>query len=373
MPTSTGRLVRAGGAVAVLIAAGAPGAAQQLLGSTFRTTPSTASRGGLLGTPGILVARFDRDDYVGWGRTTAVPNRRAIHGVRFDAEDADGATPEGYSVVVYTEDPANPGFPLTAAPLRTIGPFVNPPQPAGRAFFQTTHRFAPPVEVPADRDVFVGVRLDPANGWPLDGHTVQCVLGAPSRWPIHDAPGPAPIQHGSYGLTIQSTGAAAYATTRQLAIDLLCDAPGACCTAITNQQSYAISNSPPGAGGFLSALHPDAARPSRNPARADAPGFVFLDASLPNGTLIVFLADVGAFGQEVPLAASLPGSVGVFCLNPAAVSLGIALSANGQAARTLAIPAWIRPQLGAFPLTQQAIALLPNGTLRASPCGRQVF
>jgi len=147
-------------ATAALVAAQL--AAQQPLGATFGTLPSAASRGALLGAAGTLVARFDHDDYVGWGRTTSTPNRRVIHGVTFTSEDKDGSTQESYSVLVYGEDPLLPGFPATATPLLVVGPFQNPPRTLGPAQFQKTHLFATPLEVPADRDVFVGIQLGAA-------------------------------------------------------------------------------------------------------------------------------------------------------------------------------------------------------------------
>lgn len=360
--------------IACLLALPAAALAQQPLGATFGTQASTASRGALLGAAGTLVARFDHDDLVGWGCTTSAPNRRAVRGVTFAAEDKNGATPESWSLAMFTEDPAQPGYPAIATPLVVAGPFTNPTRPAGVAVFQHTHVFAAPVLVPADRDVFVGVRLGPAPAWPADGLTVHCLLGAPSAWPLYDAPGPAPIQHGSYGLAIDSGGNRYYNSVRQLLVDLLCDAPGGACTAISNQASFAPGAVPPGAGGFLSALHPDAAQPPRNAGRADQPGFVFLDPTLPNGAPVLFAFDIGSFGVETRLDAFVPGSAGVFCLNAATVAtFGIGLCASGQAAITLQLAPAARSLIAGLPLLQQAVALAPGNVLRGSPCARQVF
>jgi hypothetical protein len=348
-------------------------ASQQRLGATYRTTPSVASRGALLGFGGTLVARFDHDDYVGWGRTTATPNRRAVHGVTFQAEDKDGSTAESYRIVVYTEDPTAPGFPDLGNPLLALGPFQNAVRPVGIAQFTLSHVFAAPLEVPADRDVFVGVEVGPVANWPNDGFSVSCTLGAPSTWPLHDDPGPAPIQHGSYGLAIDGAGLRFYNSRRQLSIDLLCDAPGGACTAVTSQATYPIGAVPPGNGGYLSALHVDAVRPSTNPGRADDPGFAFLDPSLANGTLVLFLADFGTFGNELPLRTFVPGSIGVACLKTSSITISLGQIAGGVCTNVMQIGGPVRTVLSGLPLLQQGIALTTANTLRGSPCCRQMF
>lgn len=347
---------------------------QQPLGSTFRTVASTASRGALVGAAGTLVARFDHDDYVGWGRTTATPNRRVVRGVRFASEDKDGATPENYTVNVYTEDLARPGFPLLTAPLLQLGPFTTPNQPAGLARFTVRLVFPNPLEVPADRDVFVGIGIGTAPTWPNDGFAVQCLLGAASNWPIFDAPGSAPIQHGSYGLAVDAAGTSFYNSSRQLLIDLLCDAPGGSCTTRSNQPSFPIGATATGSGGFLSGLHPDVVSPPAHTGRADDPGFTFLDPTLPDGSAVFFATDLGGFGPEVPLANFAAGSVGVFCLkSPTTVSLGLRLLSGGEASLVIPVNASVRGVLQGLPLLHQSIALGPNLTLRGSPCGRQLF
>jgi len=203
---------------------------------------------------------------------------------------------------------------------------------------------------------------------------VQCLLGAASMWPLYDPPGNAAIQHGSYGLAIDATGAQFYNSRRQLLVDLLCDAPGGSCTAHSNQASFPIGNGAPGGGGFLSGLHPDVASPPRNAGRADDPGFTFLDPTLSNGSAVFFLSDLGGFGAEVPLTNFVPGSVGVFCLkSPTTSTLGLVLQNGGQASLVIPIGGAVRTVLQGLPLLYQAIALGPNLTLHGSPCGRQIF
>jgi len=345
----------------------------QPLGATFRTEASTASRGGLVSAPGVLAARFDHDDLVGFCRTTRTPNRRAIHGFRFEGEDKNGATPETYSIRVYTEDPARPGFPALP-PLLMLGPFQTTATAPGVQRQTYTHQLLTPLEVPADADLFVGIAVAAAPSWPNDGFAVQCVLGGPSNWPIYDAPGAAPIQHGSYGLAIDAAGQAFYNSTRQLLIDLLCEAPGGAGTALHNQTTYPIGTTMPGSGGFLSGLHPDAVAPPRRPGRLDRPGFAFLDNNLPNGAPVFFLTDFGSFGPETPVQSLVPGSVGVLCLkSPSVITVGVGLMQNGTAAFVLQLGTGVRSVLQGLPLLQQGIALAPNLSIRASPCIRQLF
>jgi hypothetical protein len=349
-------------------------ACQQPLGATFRTQASTASRGGLVTARGTLVARFDLDDCVGWGRTTSTPNRRVVRGATVQLEDKNGATPETWTLVVYGEDPATPGFPAVAAPLRVAGPFSTGQRPAGLAQWAETVVFAAPLEVPADRDLFVGVLVASAPAWPADGLAVQCVLGAPSQWPVYDQPGTAPIQHGSYGLAVDAAGLRFYNSTRQLLIDLLTDAPGGSCTALGNQSSYPIGSASPGSGGYLSAAHPDASAPARQAGRADVPGFALLDSALPNGSPVFFLLDIGAFAAEQPFAAFVPGSVGVSCLKPPSMLVAtIGLAFGGTASFQVPLSSGQRTWLRGLPLLYQGVAMAPSLTLRATPCLRQVL
>lgn len=320
-----------------------------------------------------MVTRFDHDDVVGFCRTTRTANRRAIHGIRFLGEDKNGATPETYSIHIYTEDAARPGFPAQP-PLLVLGQFQTTAGTAGLSQQRYTHLLPTPLEVPADADLFVGVAVAPAPSWPNDGFAVQCVLGAASNWPVFDAPGAGAIQHGSYGLAIDAAGQAFYNSTRQLLIDLLCEAPGGAATALHNQTTYPIGTVLPGSGGFLSGLHPDAVAPPRRAGRQDRPGFTFLDTTLANGSLVFFLCDFGSFGPETMLNTLVPGSVGVLCLKPASTITGsVGLLQNGSASWVLQFGPAVRTVLQGLPLLHQGVALAPNLSVRASPCARQLL
>lgn len=364
MPRNLPRLL------AVVLAGSLPTVAQQPLGATFGLAPSNASRGGLLGAAGTLCARFDHDDCIGWGLSATAANTRQIRGVTFVSQDQNGATAENYWLVVMTESATSPGMPNLQA-VATFGPYTHPATAPGVAVFTNTHVFPTPVAVPADRDVFIGVRLDPAPLWPNDGHSVQCALGVVSQWPVYDLPGPGTIQHGSYALAIDAAGAVFYRSTRQLLIDLLIDGPGGAATTVTNQSTYPASNAPPGIGGYLSGLHPDVRLPATFPGRLDDVGFVYLDTALPNGMPVFFLADLGNFAGEVRLDALFAGATGSVCLSPSALVLGLGFALGGRCHRAFPLPSALRPSIGGTNLLQQAIGLDPTFAMRASPCLRQ--
>lgn len=368
MPPTIARLVPPLLAAAVACFAAT---AQQPLGATFGLTASNASRGGLLSAAGTLYARFDRDDCTGWGLSSSVANAREIRGVRFVSQDQNGATPEQYWITILTEDPAVPGYPDPTQVLGSFGPFTHAATAPGPATWTNTHVFPTPVLVPANRDVFVGVRVTAAPLWPSDGHSVMCTLGILSQWSIYDRPGAAPIQHGSYALTADASGTLFYRNTRQLLIDLLIDGPGGAATAITNQSTYPSSNTAPGTGGYLSGLHPDARLPSATPGRLDDLGFVYLDPALPTGMPVFFLADIGNLGAEVRLDLLIPGSIGSACLSPNALVIGYGLQFAGQCYHAFPLPTSLRPTIAGTNLLQQGLALDPSFAMRASPCLRQ--
>lgn len=354
----------------------ADASAQQPIGSTYHTGMSVGSRGALLSSPGVLITRIDRDEVRGFGMDPSRPGKHVITGVQATLVDYEGTTPETYSVVLYGENALNPGFPNTQSPLATIGPFTLPASGAGLQTQVVTHLFATPVEAPVGGDLFVGVQLSTAPAWPSDGLAVGTLLAQVTRWPLYDLPGPTPIQHQGYGMFYRpSTQQLGYNTPRKLLIELLTATPGGTSTTITNQASFAASNAAPGTGSFFSGLHPDARSPSRNPGRADDVGYVYLDAAMPNGTAVFFLADFGNFGPEIFLSTLVPNSVGVLCLNGAtAQNIGLSLLNNGEASLTIAIPATLRPSLAGTVLVRQAIALHPTTFgLRGSPCTKQVF
>lgn len=346
--------------------------AQQPVGIRFRCGAPVTSRGNTVQAVERL-HRVEHDELRGIGASTAAPNVMRLRGARFVLQDQDGSTPASYDFVVRLEG-AVPDEPDTGTPFALLsnlpGSFGGP----GPTAVSITLTFATPIDVPFAGDVFVGCALPAAPTWPADG--LSLLLGLGGGLPSGDVPGPAPIARGGYALSLVAgpTPSIDYAPPSQLELELLTDAPGGCVTAITNQLSQPLSNTAPGSASAFSALHPDAALPPRSPGRADDIGRVHLDVGLADGSPVLFFASLGAIGPEVPLSGMLPGSVGVWCLPPGAVALGLSTQANGQASWVTMIPAATRPLLRGLLLVQQSLGFdAATTTLRAGPCGRQAF
>lgn len=374
----------------VLAVAAANASAQQFVGFAFNTSVGATSRGSVGTNAGEIIARIDADDYAGWANDPANPAQRLISAVSFTVQDQDAFnTAELFDLKIYGEDPANPGYPLLSSGVTAVTGIAGPTSTVNTtlivaAFHSVT--FATPVPVPVGQDAFVSFAV-PAAAWSTDGLSFHINLGyAPSAsFLVWDEPG-AQMQplvttgitpDDSYALNYIPTATPAlfYSARRQITVDIATGGAGGCVTAITNQANYTISNAAPGTASFMSGLHPDATNPPYTAGRADDIGYRFNDASLPDNSVVFFLATLGTFGPELSLASIVPGSTGVGCLNPAFVTpLGVGLTATGTSTLTTTIPAGARAMISGFPLLQQAIGYnSTNGTLHAGPCGRQLF
>ena len=69
--------------------------------------------------------------------------------------------------------PTLPGFPDLAAPVHVQTGIAMPTGPAGLHTATLPVLFGQPVQVPAGGDLFVGVQLEAAPGWPNDGLAVR--------------------------------------------------------------------------------------------------------------------------------------------------------------------------------------------------------
>jgi len=359
---------------ALLLTLTASAVGQQPVGFTFHTQSSVASRGTLNTIAGEVMQRFDHDDLRGWG--ALVPGTHTIRGASFVVQDMDASTPSNFDLKFYGEDPARPNFPDVTTTLASVTGIAGPTG-AGTIAVQYTITLLTPLTVPATGDLFMALFLPAAPAWPADGLTPQCTLGAPAgSFTVYDRPGSAAIPQNGYCVVLATaTGTLVSPTTRSELYELLTDAPGGIVTAITNQTSFAVSNTAPGTGSFFSAFHPDASSPPRNAGRADDIGYAYLDPALPDGSLVVFVAEFGGFAAETPLSTLLPGSIGSTHLGTAtATVLGLRLLNSGEAAFVTTIPAAARPLLGGLSLLQQGIGVdALNGTMRGGPTGRQQF
>lgn len=357
------------------IAGLAPAQGTQVAGTLLRSFSFTYSRGGLGLGAGELLQRFDADDLRGFGIEAAFPGVQVVRGIALGVRDFGSSVPNGlFDVTLYSESPTQPGYPDLQAPLGGVTG-----QQSGAPLGLTFVGFPTPVFAPIGRDLFVGVRV-PATTSQIGGVRLTVITSSTggSTFDLAGASLPvSPPEANSYRLYRDlATSTPTYAARGQFHMDLLVSGPSGTPATISNQASYLLSTSPPGASTMLSGLHPDARSPSHNAGRADDVAFVYGDYALPPGSLAVFVAAFADFGPVVPLAQFVPGSVGAACLDQAhAFVLGFAtLQADAMCHVVSPIPAPARPWIAGIAWTQQAIGFdAANGTLRGSQCGRQWF
>jgi hypothetical protein len=360
-----------------LAALAAPALAQATLGITDNTNAMLSSRGSTAVAnfnPVTVFNRIDREKYAGWGYSDANPGFREIHGVHYILQDQDASTAESFSVVIYTEDPARPDYPLVAAPIATIGPLSWGGIGSGIAAYQITTTFGTPILVPAGADVFLGITLHtPFNATLTDGPSIQLTIGVPnSSTGQADLPGgsaPAGLTFGGYYEATSQTLAYSSPLLRQYYIDPILQTGGVALVQHYGDALHPAANTHPGTGCMFSSQYPDSSSPSRNAGRADDIAMSWA-ANVPDGTLVFFLADVSlGFGPEVPLSAYAPGSTGALCLNAGSMTvLGFATTQTGLAYYQIVWGPAVRPYLPGLPLAQQGIALdAANGSFRAGP------
>lgn len=298
----------------------------------------------------------DSRDYRDWMLDPADPTGTSYRftALRFVLQDQLGSTQETFHVVAYHEDPQNPDFPDPTSPWLQTGAITTPasPSPAPAAWIITIT--LPNVPPAAKGDKWLGVRLLPpaAGSWPADGASLWATMdrAVNSTSPIaSDQAGPRidgmPNGQPSCYLPIvqgQPTGPAVYGSgvagsRRQLLLEVLADVAGGVCVTQTNQTSYPSSRAgAPGTplGGttnFFSGLHPDVYDGNLSTLpRADDPGFLVTEATLPNAPVFVIVALGPRPGGSAPLRALFPGALGPntrgnLCIDPAgATFLGLA-------------------------------------------------
>jgi len=378
----------------------------QPCGFNFNVVAGATSRGAMANRAGELMFRFDSSDYVALGRPAAPApgfpgsTQNLIDGVQFILQDQYAVSQEGYNLHIYTESATAPDYPTITAgqpagtsAISTVTGLLSPTSTtASPAAWQVSYTFTTPVAVPNNADAFVSVELQASAAantaatpsfWPNDGLSVQISLGIQpgAGFTVFDLKGAAPVGQTSYGLVHDVTNALfAYGGARQGMMDLLTTEPGrGVATAITNQATYTISNTAPGTASFFSALHPDAATPPFNGGRVDDLGYVYQNASLPAGSLVFYLVDLGfAPGNlYLPLSSFMPGSTGVLCLSPNLQNIGLTVSSGPQTNFTFLIPSAARGLLGASGLSQIAVTAIgydvTTGALAGAPCAAQKF
>ncbi len=356
-----------------------------------------------------LFTRYDSDAYAGYTSSSA-PNVRQVVGVSFVLQDNDLSTQDSFNLVVWSGDPANPNYPDVTSGMVSGGlPFAFPVGSGGGAFFANAN-FATPVTLPATEDVYVGLQFNSAwtiaGGQITDGLSIwECQQQAPTTpqtgqsW---DEPGggavglPMPEDTNFSGYYVAATNPATpptYQTENSMfKIEPVIPGSGGVAGALTNQVTHPESTltsaagfqvQVPGAGTACmhSALFPDAATPSVGAGRADDLVQFFRDDTIPVGSPVFFLIDLGQFNPvEIGLDQFVPGSTGVTCLNFSAANLGfvptaavtVGTATENRAHLVTQFPATARPLLSGVSWVRQAIAIdVTTNTLHATACTRQ--
>lgn len=384
---------------AALAALSLPCLAQDYIGLTYNTSVSATSRGSLGTNAGEVMTRIDGSEFAGWGTNT--PGFRTIGALYYIVQDQDALTPEVFDIKLYPEDVSNPGYPDLAAGVVYATGITGPTTTGTVPVIAATVKITPPttvgvgdsVPIQGGGDVFVSWVLPANAGWAAtDGLSINIILGFnPSTFTVYDTPGlaqggtPAPSTalsnpSNSHGLYRIGAGLAAYSQRRMMLLDVLHSTSGGTALGITNQTTYLGSNNPPPAGfgpapgtaSMMSGSNPDVV--GGNLGRVDDLAMEFYRTGFGTGGLVVFLADFGNFGPELPMAALGVNGTGVLCLNLSSLMvLGISFSVTDEAYLVSLIPAGARSSLAGLPIVQQAGGLDAAGGVHASPCRRQVL
>ncbi|MBK8101234.1 MAG: hypothetical protein IPK26_29485 [Planctomycetes bacterium] len=383
--------------------------AQVNVGFTFNVSVGATSRGAAAERACQLLARFDAEDYRGYGvepgTSTTNPTWRDLAAYTFILQDqyALAGGQEQYDFRLYAEGatPELPNF-LASDPVGTneivhFGPFTSPvggttADPRGAWF--VTIGFGAPVAVPPLLDIFPSVELQASQAlntaavppyWPNDGLSVQIALGVQpgANFTVFDIKGPGLISGGntanSYGLVHDVPNSSlAYGGARQVFADFQTTSSlQGQCVATTSQASYTISNLAPGTASFYSGLHPDPAG-IQNGGRTDDLGFRVVGAQ--PGELLMYGVDFSFDNLNLPLSVFYPGPVGFPTTGMACLPLTLQIVSLGLAGGTgvdffqLSLNATSRPFAVGLNLAWQAYTFnAGTGALRGSPCGMQRF
>jgi hypothetical protein len=366
-----------------LLAVAAASQTYQTAGFYFNVATSANLTNSSPTSPTRMLARISNADYRDWGVHSDFPTKHDIRGVSLVVQDSDGSTGEVFTIQGFGENPAAPTLPDPADNFLNSANITIPPGAPGVAAWLYNLTFATPALADIGEDVFLGIG-QPAIVAPANGLGVHCVLGAVvGTFAVYDLPGAGmPATPPSYAVSWTGTAAPGHVTTKvQLRVDPFLDEMSGVATAVTNQTSFVISNTPPGTASFFSGLHPDAASPPKNAGRADDVGFRVEDADLAGQPIIFFIdADFSA----TPAGLFLPGAAsrGTFCGNAALLmTMGVGVGSTpsgtadpfgGRAAFNVSLPPAVRVGLQGVNVVWWALGLkLPAGDLYGSPCAKQ--
>lgn len=386
---SSVRLCLAAAAIAAAVSAQS---ASNFIGFSYNGQITATSRFSVGAAAGEVMTVVKGEEYAGWG--TDLPGTRTITSIYMIIQDQDAvATPEVFDVILYPESLVTPGTPDLTAPVVFSTGVTGPAAPTTGVIAAAAKIITPatPVSVPivGTGDIFVSFSLPANAGWPAtDGLSTNAIYGyAPgATFTVFDTPGQ--DQQPVTPVTVDNThsfsrvGAATNVIVNQCRsqiLDVAHNGTGGVALGITNQASLLGSANPPptgfgpapGTGDFMSGVAPDVF--GINPGRVDDVAFDYFRGLPAANNLVLFFADVGSFGPEIPLGLIFPGSTGTVCMNSTFFQIGSAFAdATGEAFQVTQFPAAVRPLAAGLNLIQQALELdLVGGVFRLSPCGRQ--
>lgn len=313
-------------------------------------------------------AIFTKEDFAGWGFTSARPNERRIDGVSVVLADADGSTAENVVITVFNEDLAAPGNPDFSSPVGSFAfaLFGMGAGGAAEAFtFELT--FPTPLFASTAGDTFIEVDLSQGANqvfvaalWgddPQQANPVSFdISNARTSETGHG------LGTGGYTYFYDLSSSAAIALPAQILVSpLVMDQAGLALGVQTSQASLPGSNAPNFSASFFSALHPCDTQDRTGAPRTDDIAWMWNDDRFTaSESVVVLMAPNGFSSAPIDLSVFLPGSTGGICLDTALpfVTMGTATTdIDGFASLTLALDASVRGSLAGQSFSYQAVLL----------------
>ena len=373
------------------ITAAAAAQAPNFIGFSYNNQITATSRFSVGTAAGEVMTVVKGEEYAGWGTDT--PGSRTVTSIYMIIQDQDAvATPEVFDVILYPESAATPGEPDLTAGIPFATGVTGPAAPTSGVVAAAVKVITPtaPVAVPivGSGDVFVSFSL-PANAtWPADGLSTNALYGfSPGAgFTVWDTPGsdqqpqiPATVNNTHCFSRIGAATTVIVNQCRSQILDVAHNGAGGVVLGITNQTSLLGSANPPpagygpapGTGDFMSGVSPDVT--GFTTGRADDIAFDYFRGTAAAGNVVLFFADVAAFGAELPLGLIFPGSTGSICVTPTFFQIGSAVAdPNGEAFLVTTFPAAVRPLAAGLTVIQQALEVdIAGNVFHLSPCGRQ--
>jgi len=382
--------------------------AQNVLGFSAGNNTSFTTRLGANNIDGDALNHYDTRDYQDWmlDPADATGATMKFTSLRVIVQDQVGVTPEQFTIVGYTEDPAVADYPNPTATWFRTGAITLPASTLTTpvAWIYTVTPAAIPAVPKGDAWIGVGLFLAPVGTtWPTDGLSTHATYDRPATVTTgaRDLASTliSTMPQTNTGCWIPTaagvpTGPATYPAAgggrAQIWLELNANVASGVPVTQTNQTLYTSSN--PGGtnalvplGGttnMFSGLYPDYNDSNlQTPARADDIGFLVNDISIPNAPVFILVAFGGSPLGSQPLSALMqgsggPGTKGNICIDFTTAATFLAFSnATGVAQLMLPMGAGDRAAFASFSpidVWYQAVVLDVNTfDAHATGCGIQ--